>query len=96
MAFRNQKEMFLWIWDSRPHFSEVSGLPLLPYGHSRWHWQFCHILPKGSYPRWKHNPENIILMLPEEHSRQNDFDIFNERYADLRRAYYKEFYDREF
>lgn len=59
--------MFLRIWEERPHFSEVSGKPLLPMGAEMWHWQFAHILPKGAYPRYKLNPDNIILLTPDEH-----------------------------
>ena len=96
MTFRSQSEMFRWIWDNRPHKSELTGKGLLPKGHSMWHWQFLHVLPKGSYPKWKLNPDNIVLALPEEHERQGDFEAFQTRYEDLRRKYHKEFYNKEF
>lgn len=92
MQFRSQSDLFRWIWENRPHVSELTGSPLLPFGHNMWHWQFLHILPKGSYPKWKLNPDNILLALPQEHQKQNDFQVFNEKYQDLRRKYYDEFY----
>ena len=94
--FKNQSEMFNWIWDKRPHVSEISGQPLLPKGHSQWHWQFLHILPKGSYPKYKFNPNNIILALPEEHENQEQYEYFQQRQLELKRQYYKEFYNKEF
>lgn len=96
MTFKSQSEMFGWIWDNRPHKSELTGKPLLSKGHFQWHWQFLHVLPKGSYPMWRLNPDNIILALPEEHSRQGDFEAFQTKYEELRRRYYGEFYNKEF
>lgn len=60
-------EVFNEIWDERPHHSEVSGKPLLRRGHTQWHWQFSHILPKSVYPKFSERKDNILLMLPEEH-----------------------------
>jgi len=94
--FKNQMQMFLQIWDNRPHISELTGEPLLPYGNYRWHHQFLHILPKGSYPYYKLNPENILLGLPDEHSHQERYEVFNEKKLLLTRAYYKEFYNKEY
>lgn len=96
MIFRTQKEMFNYIWETRPHFSEVSGKKLLPKGDFKWHWCFAHILPKGSYPKWKFSSDNIMLMLPEEHARQESFPAFIEKRDELKRKYYKEFYNKEF
>lgn len=62
-----QIDVFNEIWDERPHMSEVSGQSLLPKGHPQWHWQFMHLLPKGSYSRFKFDKRNIRLALPEEH-----------------------------
>ena len=84
----NQKQMFQQIWNDREHVSEVSGRPLLPQGHPQWHWQFAHVLSKGAFPRYKLNPDNIMLMLPEEHERQERYDLFNERKETLKRIYY--------
>lgn len=60
--------MFKWIWEREEHVSRISGYPLHPQGHSHWHWQFAHVLPKGLYGKWRLNPNNIWLMLPDEHT----------------------------
>jgi len=86
---RNQKELFEFVWATREHVSEVSGKPLLPRHDYRWHWQFAHILSKGSYPAFKLNPDNIMLMLPEEHEKQERYDLFNERKEALKLIYYE-------
>ena len=88
--FKNQTELFEWIWDNRPHVSEVSGKQLFPKGHWQFHWQFCHILPKGSYPSLKLDPENIMLMLPHEHSYQERFEVFRQRKEELKQKYYQQ------
>jgi len=46
--FKNQREMFNWIWENRSHNSELSGKKLLPKSHIQWHWQFLHVLSKGT------------------------------------------------
>lgn len=94
--FKNQKELFEWKWKNSIHVSELSGEPLLPLGHFKWHWQFLHILGKGSYPSYKLNPENIMLALPEEHDKQEQFPIFIERQEKLRAQYYREIYGKKF
>lgn len=85
---KNQRELFDQIWSERPHLSEVSGKPLLYKGHSLWHWQFAHVLSKGAYPSLKLDPENIMLMLPEEHEKQESFEAFNEKKQLLKERYY--------
>lgn len=94
MKFKNQKEMFNWIWENREHVSEISGHLLLPKTHFQWHWQFAHILSKGAYPSFKLNPDNIMLMLPSEHEKQESYEIFQERKSELKQQYYKEYYGK--
>ena len=96
MIFKNQKQLFEYIWESRSHISELTGKPLLNQNHTKWHWQFLHILPKGSYPKYKFNPENIILALPEEHEKQEFYPEFIRRRNELRQKYYEEFYGKVF
>ncbi|MCB9073995.1 MAG: hypothetical protein H6552_00460 [Chitinophagales bacterium] len=84
-----QKQLFLKIWETRPHVSEISGKPLLPVGHYQWHWQFAHVLNKGSYPRYKFKEENIMLMLPSEHEKQEQFKKFQDRKLELKSKYYE-------
>lgn len=86
---KTQKELFTYIWETREHVSEVSGKQLLPRSHYKWHWQFAHILSKGAYPAFKLNPINIMLMLPKEHDKQEQYDLFNERKEALKLIYYE-------
>ena len=95
MTFKTIKELFDYKWENTPHVSQLSGLPLLPKGHPKWHWQFLHVLPKN-YSKFKFDDRNILLGLPEEHEHQNDFPIFNQKYQELLRLYYEEVYGREF
>lgn len=62
--FKDQREMFGHVWASRPHVSEVSGRRL----HEGRAHNFAHILPKGTYPAFKLNPDNIALMTLSEHT----------------------------
>ena len=96
MIFKTQSEMFNHIWETRRHISELTGKPLLYPNASTWHFQFLHILPKGSYPKWKFESDNIMLALPEEHAKQEMFPKFIEKRDELKRKYYKEFYGKEF
>jgi hypothetical protein len=96
MVFKNQKEMFMHIWETREHISELSGSPLLPKGNFKWHWQFIHVLGKGPYPSYKLREENILLGLPNEHENQEHFKVFQDKHEELKREYYKEIYNKEF
>jgi hypothetical protein len=94
--FKNQAEMFNWIWENRPHVSEISGEQLPPKGHFQWAWSFAHILSKGTYPKWKLNPHNIMLLTPKEHENQEKYPEFIERREEMKKEYYKEFYNKQF
>ncbi len=67
MEFKNQRELFLWIWENRPHVSEIDGSPLFYPGHLLFFNQFSHILPKSIYPSAKLYEENVILITAEQH-----------------------------
>tara|TARA_R110000744_G_scaffold102377_8_gene196945 strand:+ start:92 stop:370 length:279 start_codon:yes stop_codon:yes gene_type:complete len=90
MRFKDQKEMFLFIWETRPHVSEISGKPLVYPSQSFHVWQFAHVLGKGAYPRYKLNPDNIMLMTKDEHEKQESFKAFRDRRDELKTRYYKE------
>jgi hypothetical protein len=71
------KELFMSIWNKKPHKSEVSGEylgkePLTVFFH--------HILPKEKYPQACFDEENIILLTLEEHD-QVEMDIY--RYEEI-------------
>ena len=59
-----QKDLFLKIWNERPHYSELSGKYL---GEEPNSWFFAHILSKGAAPNLKYDPRNIMLVTKEEH-----------------------------
>lgn len=71
------KELFMSIWNKKPHKSEVSGEylgkePLTVFFH--------HILPKEKYPQACFDEENIILLTLEEHD-QVEMDMY--RYEEI-------------
>lgn len=92
MQFKSLKELFNYVWETRPHVSEISGDPLLPKGHSQWHFQMMHLLSKNTYPKFKFRSECIILGLPHEHDHQDSYPIFVERREQARQLYNQEFY----
>lgn len=57
-------EMFKEIWSEREHVSEVSGEYL---GEVLKPIFFAHVLPKGSYGKYRLRKENIILLTEKEH-----------------------------
>jgi len=81
--------MFMFIWETRPHVSEISGKPLLWHTHYQFYWQFAHVLSKGVYTKYRLNPSNIMLMLPEEHEKQESFEVFRNRRDKLKQEYYR-------
>lgn len=68
VRFDTQMQLFLYLYETRGPYSEISGKRLLPPTHEFFHWQFEHILPKGLYKRFELYPKNILLCLPEEHT----------------------------
>lgn len=59
-----EKEVFLQIWNERPHVSQVSGDPL---GEEPNVWFFAHLLGKKAYPKFRLKKQAIYLMTPDEH-----------------------------
>jgi hypothetical protein len=53
--------------------SEISGLPLLPPDHPKFHYQGSHLLPKGTYPEFRLDPRNVVMCTPEEHQMWHDY-----------------------
>ena len=90
MKFKNQAELFRYIWDNRPHVSEISGKPLFNKNHPQHYWQYAHILAKGCYKGYALEERNIMLMLPEEHEKQETYEIFQEKKQELKEAYYRD------
>lgn len=82
------KQMFMSIWKTRSHKSEVSGAYL---GSEPMSTYFHHILPKSKYPEACFDEENIILLTLEEHSNvENDmyrYEEVNKRREQLKIKY---------
>lgn len=76
LAGFSQIDLFNEIWEERPHVSELTGKALLPKGRSKWHWQFLHVLPKGTFTDLKLAKDNILLGLPDEHDHQDQYEVF--------------------
>jgi hypothetical protein len=59
-----QMVVFREIWEERSHVSEVSGEPLGDVLQPI----FCsHLLPKGTYKKYRLDKRNIVLKTPDEH-----------------------------
>ncbi len=91
MEFKTQKELFEHVWETRPHVSEISGLPLYPKGDMLHYHQYLHVLSKGAYPQYKLRLENIMLATPSEHQNQEQYEVFRNKRDELKEQYYKEF-----
>ena len=57
-------ELFKKIWAERVHESFISGRPLMFFDVCF----FAHVLPKGTHPQSRLDPENIVLLTREEHN----------------------------
>lgn len=62
-----QRELFVSLYEQCGGVSEVSGYPLLPPTHERFHEQGSHLLPKGTYPDYMLDPRNVVMVTPLEH-----------------------------
>jgi len=72
-------ELFVEIWDERPHVSFISGEPIRQFNVSC----FAHVLNKNVYPELRLKKINIALITPEEHR------IFDQGTVKEREAYKK-------
>lgn len=70
-GFKNQTELFNYVWDTRPHVCFVLDDDLNKYNGTTFFLSlFAHVLRKahGFFPEYKLKPENIVLLSPEVHS----------------------------
>lgn len=81
-------KFFMTIWNKRPHKSEVSGTYLGREARTTF---FHHILPRIKFPLAEYDPDNIILLTPDEHadveSDMFKFDKVNKRREELLKKY---------
>jgi hypothetical protein len=82
------KDMFLRIWKTKPHKSEISGASL---GSEALSTYFHHVLPKEKYPQAALDEENIILLTWEEHDQvemdPTRYEEVNKRREQLNKKY---------
>ncbi len=81
MLSENDIEFFKGIWETRPHYSEVSGIFL---GDEFNVCFFSHILVKGAFPKFRHNPHNIVLMSFNEHQEWEFTDRKDPKWNEIR------------
>lgn len=72
-GFRSQAEMFKHIWETREHKCLFTGSNLDLVPKCQFHWMFLHVLRKGAYRYFKHNPDNIALGHPNFHLAADNF-----------------------
>lgn len=72
-GFKSQAVLFKHIWDTRSHYCIFTNQSLRTIPDSKKHWCCAHVLPKGLYPHFKLNPQNIVLALPEFHTAVDNF-----------------------
>lgn len=64
----NTKKLHLWfqkLWESEPHYSEISGKWLGKENNTCfWH----HLYPKSKYPEYALDRDNIIRLTADEHA----------------------------
>lgn len=60
-------ELFTELYFLQSGKSALSGQDLLPPGHPLFHHQGSHLLPKGTYPDFRLDHRNVVMILPTEH-----------------------------
>lgn len=63
---KKDEEFYKEIWSASPHKCQNCDckLPKIPYN-----WMFHHLLEKRNYPKFRHTPENIMILCLECHSK---------------------------
>jgi hypothetical protein len=72
-GFVNQKQMFNFVWETREHKCQITGVGLDSVPESKYVWMFAHILAKGRYTYYRLNPQNILLVHPDVHVLVDNF-----------------------
>lgn len=95
ITFKNFQQVREYIWNTRPHISELTGKHLLHESHPQWGWQFLHILNRN-HTFWVLNPSNVLLGTVLEHTNQEQYPEFLERQEKMRQKYYQIYYNKQF
>lgn len=64
-----ERELFIELWAKCGGKSQVSGLALPDPASPLFHHCGSHLLEKGSYPDYRLDSRNVVMMTPEEHTR---------------------------
>ena len=64
-----ERELFVGLWAKCGGKSEVSGEKLPDPASPLFHYCGSHLLPKGTYPDYRLDPRNVVMMTPQEHER---------------------------
>lgn len=62
-----ERILFQTIWNTRERVSFLTGQKLDTVPIFLFYNMFAHVLPKGLYPKFRLNENNIILLTPREH-----------------------------
>lgn len=68
-----ERALFIRLWAKCGGKSEVSGEALVPPEHPLFHFQGCHLLPKGAYQDERLLEENVVMTTAEEHTDEWPF-----------------------
>ncbi len=68
-----ERDLFVRLYADCKGRSQVSGEPLLPPDDQRFHFQGCHLLPKGSYQNDRLEDANVVMVTPEEQTEEWPF-----------------------
>lgn len=65
-TFKDDDVFFKGVWEHRSHRCEECGQGL---GDIMSRYFMAHILSKGSYPAFRHDPRNIVILCPDHHNQ---------------------------
>jgi|GEM_PF-2932655 hypothetical protein len=88
-----EAKLFDKIWKEREHICAITGerLEFTPYTHL-WFQCFSHLLPKGSWPKYRLNKENIVLKSPKAHRdyhTMSEVQLIESKHGDKWRAVFE-------
>ena len=97
-TYRNDQAFFESVWDEREHVCAECGVHL---GDNMSLYFMAHILSKGAYPSFRHDPRNIVILCPSHHNQmdaqhdgktRHELKIWEE-IEEIREELIREYYD---
>lgn len=68
-TYKSLTQFYKQLWKERDHVCFVTKEPLDKYYYSSYRRNiFMHVIPKGKFPEYKFNCENMVLGTPQVHS----------------------------